>query len=266
MAFFTVELGGVLGLKLGELLKETRKEKNVTLIEAEKATKIRTAYLEALENDEFHLIPGRIYIIGFLKSYAKYLGLNGEDIVQMYKFHYSEDKQEESEELVEHREIHFPIRDWKKKYLIVGALLLSVLIMTFVWYHQSLPSEDLASEDPSQIMEPNIQEQDDNDNDGYNQTDTEEKSNKKPLPAEKLLVEVTILDFPCWVQVSIDGKQEFTGTLQPNSQQKFSGDKEITIRYGNAGAAKVIVNGEDMGVAGKLNNVETKTYTIPKID
>ncbi len=70
---------------LGEKLRRARKRKGVDLIEAELSTKVRAKYLEALENEDFDLLPNDIYTKGFLATYAEYLGLEPEKIAGLWQ-------------------------------------------------------------------------------------------------------------------------------------------------------------------------------------
>ena len=69
----------------GEELKKRREELGCTLQTAEEGTKIRKLYLQALENDDFAVLPPRIYAIGFVKNYARFLGLDEEILVRQFK-------------------------------------------------------------------------------------------------------------------------------------------------------------------------------------
>ena len=60
---------------IGEILKKTRESKGITLEEVAGATKIRRKYSEAIEQEEFQLLPGAIYVKGFVTTYLKYLGI-----------------------------------------------------------------------------------------------------------------------------------------------------------------------------------------------
>lgn len=60
---------------IGDILKKTRETKGITLQEVSEATKIRLKYLEAIEHEEFQLLPGEIYARGFVTTYLKYLGI-----------------------------------------------------------------------------------------------------------------------------------------------------------------------------------------------
>jgi cytoskeletal protein RodZ len=61
---------------LGETLRRARLSKNVTFEDAERVTRIRREYLEALEKEDFGRLPAPVYARGFLRSYAGYLGLD----------------------------------------------------------------------------------------------------------------------------------------------------------------------------------------------
>lgn len=67
---------------MGELLRHRRKEMNLSLKEAENATSIRIAYLQALEEGEMNKLISPIYAQGFFKQYASFLGIDGEQIVR----------------------------------------------------------------------------------------------------------------------------------------------------------------------------------------
>lgn len=67
---------------IGELLRQRRKEINISLKEAENATSIRMAYLQALEEGEMSRLISPVYAQGFFKQYASFLGLDGEQIVR----------------------------------------------------------------------------------------------------------------------------------------------------------------------------------------
>src|SRR3712207_9493670 len=57
-----------------------RKQRGLTLDEAEQATKIRKRYLDGLEREDFGVLPDAVYARGFLKTYANYLGLDGDEL------------------------------------------------------------------------------------------------------------------------------------------------------------------------------------------
>src|SRR5215210_7372896 len=70
---------------IGRLLEHKRKEQGLSLEEVEQATKIRKRYLTGLEREDYAMLPDAVYARGFLKTYANYLGLDGEASVRQLK-------------------------------------------------------------------------------------------------------------------------------------------------------------------------------------
>lgn len=72
--------------QLGEYLKKLREQKNISLEEVQKNTNIQIRYLAALEGGDFSAIPGgQVYIKGFLKNYARSIGIDDKEILEIYK-------------------------------------------------------------------------------------------------------------------------------------------------------------------------------------
>lgn len=65
-------------IEIGRTLQETRRQQKLELSEVEKATRIRVRQLEALEHEEFDLLPPGPYRRSFLREYAEFLGLDGD--------------------------------------------------------------------------------------------------------------------------------------------------------------------------------------------
>jgi cytoskeleton protein RodZ len=74
--------------EIGSSLREARLRQGVDLVEAEAATKIRSKYLHALEDEQFEVLPAQTYVKGFLRAYADYLGLDGQLYVDEYNSRY----------------------------------------------------------------------------------------------------------------------------------------------------------------------------------
>jgi len=72
-------------LPIGEVLKRTRTRLKLDIGRVEKQTKIRAKYLRGLENEEWDTLPGPTYVKGFLRTYATYLGLDADAIVDEYR-------------------------------------------------------------------------------------------------------------------------------------------------------------------------------------
>lgn len=66
---------------VGKFLKRTREEKNLSLDEAARATKIRKEFLLAIEDDRLDSLPGPVFVRGFIRSYAEYLALDAPSLL-----------------------------------------------------------------------------------------------------------------------------------------------------------------------------------------
>ena len=78
---------------LGETLRRARLSKNVTFEDAERVTRIRREYLEALEREDFTKLPAPVYARGFLRSYAGYLGLDPGELMPFFPVGHVEEPQ-----------------------------------------------------------------------------------------------------------------------------------------------------------------------------
>jgi cytoskeletal protein RodZ len=77
---------------VGEKLSEERLKKGYSLEEVCKATKIRTSFLQAIEKGEYEKLPSGTYAYGFVRNYAKFLDLQEQKIVAIFKREYEEEK------------------------------------------------------------------------------------------------------------------------------------------------------------------------------
>jgi transcriptional regulator with XRE-family HTH domain len=73
---------------IGATLREARMRAKIDINEVETRTKIRAKYLRAIENEEWGLLPGDVYVKSFLRTYADYLGLDSRQLIDDYKRRY----------------------------------------------------------------------------------------------------------------------------------------------------------------------------------
>jgi cytoskeleton protein RodZ len=74
--------------EIGDSLREARQRRSIAYAQAELATKIRSKYLRALEDEQFDQLPSPTYVKGFLQAYADFLGLDGQLYVDEYNSRY----------------------------------------------------------------------------------------------------------------------------------------------------------------------------------
>ena len=68
----------------GEILRNAREEKKVSMEAIERATAITKNYIDSLENERVEDFPGESYFIGFLSNYCEFLGLDKDEILRLY--------------------------------------------------------------------------------------------------------------------------------------------------------------------------------------
>jgi cytoskeleton protein RodZ len=79
---------------IGSTLREARMHARIDISEVELRTKIRAKYLRAIENEEWDLLPGPVYVKSFLRTYGEYLGLDTRLLVDEYKRRYEHPAQD----------------------------------------------------------------------------------------------------------------------------------------------------------------------------
>jgi len=80
-------------LSIGEILKKQRENKNLTLLDIQKHTKIREKLLEAVERNDWKIFSSKVYIAGIVKNYAEFLGLDSKKALAFFRRDY--ERQEE---------------------------------------------------------------------------------------------------------------------------------------------------------------------------
>lgn len=116
------------GMSVGEVLRRTREHKGLTIVYIADRLKIRQGYLEALEKDDVSILPGRVYAIGFVRSYAGFLGLDEDKLVYLFK------NQKVGHQRHTEYAMPIPIDDGvlPSKYVLAGCLVaLLFIIMLF---------------------------------------------------------------------------------------------------------------------------------------
>jgi len=123
---------------IGNFLKERREARGISLIEAEKDLRIRKKYLQALEEGNIDAIPGRTYLIGYLRNYSKYLGIDEENINQIIQTYKNLEEQKAGLEKTKERSIRLKRKDrsiFEKKKLffpIKYVYLTSFVLIIFI--------------------------------------------------------------------------------------------------------------------------------------
>lgn len=96
--------------ELGHILREARETKGLTLQEVQEETRINTRYLEALENGDYESLPTPVHVRGFLRNYARYLGLDPQPLLDRYEYGQS-NKPKKSAAITDQAPIGAPLKE-----------------------------------------------------------------------------------------------------------------------------------------------------------
>lgn len=140
---------------VGQILKEERERKFYSLEEIEKVTKIRKELLEALEADDFKKLPPATFIQGFIKNYGRFLGLDVNNLLAIFRREFSEHKNPPrimnsfSKPLTSPK---FHITPTRLISLVVASLIL--IFFSYLWFEYRF----LVMAPPLEISSPKDQE------------------------------------------------------------------------------------------------------------
>src|SRR2546430_9758776 len=115
--------------EIGGSLREARLKRNLTPADVQKAIRIRDRYLQALEEERWELLPGDAYVKGFLRTYADYLGLDGQLYVDEFNSRFVAGQ--ETELRVRRSSGASESRDRRLGTVVVVAVLAAILVITF---------------------------------------------------------------------------------------------------------------------------------------
>lgn len=251
--------------KVGSLLKEMRLEKGLRLPDVSKRLCIRKLYLEAIEESDYDEIPAFPYGVGFIRSYAEYLGLNGDNIVDLYKEETNATPDKNIYVLEPQGEANVPNR----KYLLISLLAIVLVYLGWSLYtnkaENTSPTIELEVE--SNISEHNLPVVE-------NYIEVTETTDVADITPEESIEQVVITEEPfvekttenseitteenkvqdgvvikvieeTWVEVKDDSKLYLSKVLKPGTEYIVpEGGKGIILSIGKVDGAEVYINGK----------------------
>lgn len=137
-------------IRVGERLQKERIKKALTLEEVSKVTKIRYSFLSALEKGNYRELPSPTYAYGFVRNYAKFLGLPDKELLALFKREYDEEKAYRvlPEGLIGKQE--FPLR----KIKLAQAAKLAILVFLILISYLAFQYRDAILNPPLHVDEP----------------------------------------------------------------------------------------------------------------
>jgi cytoskeletal protein RodZ len=274
----------------GERLKREREKRKITLDEVAQATKIGTRLLSAIEQEQFKLLPGGIFNKGFVRSYARYLGLNEEETVASYLEALSASQPQEqsitpeaeARKIMEQRALrvhqqrrrveHMP---WGKAAIALLLVALGLALWNTYLRHEKTATapenpapnvvvtapEQLSSRADSTKSLPVLANQPDKSTtENQPATESAPTSPDSAVSSPGLFHVIIRAREDSWIQVTVDGKEVLQDTLLAQSQRSVDARNELIIKAGNIGALEFWFNGQKLPSQGDLDQVKTVTF------
>lgn len=121
---------------IGEHLKKEREAKGISLQEIANSTNISPRFLEAIEREEFEVLPGEIFVKGFMKNYAAYIGLDAAEISKEYQKRFeAPESQQASENIVKQESITPFDINHEKKFVNIWPAVIGLLALAGLGYY-----------------------------------------------------------------------------------------------------------------------------------
>jgi Helix-turn-helix domain/RodZ C-terminal domain len=224
--------------EIGNSLREARLRRGIDFVQVEGATKVRGKYLRALEDEQFEILPSQTYVKGFLRTYAEYLGLDGQLYVDEYNSRFvvgDEDYRPRRSSVRPQR------RNRRIETNVVLVALAAIAIVTTIvisaWKSSGGGGEPNVANQPTAAPQPKI---------------------VPPL----LAVRATRGD--SWLAVhlgSAAGRLRYEGTLMRGQTETFRGSRHLWLNLGSPENLDLRVRGRLFHLKGKRPRVIIVTPT-----
>jgi cytoskeleton protein RodZ len=268
---------------LGAFLRQQREDKKVPLEEMAVRTRIAVRFIKAIEENQFDQLPNQVSAKGFLRSYARCLGLDESVVLKGFAEAVHPDQSlpaENKEEIPSYiqmkRPDRLPFPLWAA-LSVVGVIALLLAVTLFVPKPEeappisppeaapSLPEEMIPSELSPGLELPSGEEAVPPASSAPAPTIPAPVTTPAPPsePAAKPLVLLVEAIESSWVQVNIDNLETKEALLQPSEKVKWEAKKKFILTVGNAGGVRVNLDGQDLGPFGPSGKVVKREITAP---
>ena len=233
---------------IGEALRAAREAQGRSLHDAAEATRIRSSYLKALEEERFGELGGNVYAKGFLRSYAGYLGVDPAPLLEAYR------AQETAEAPVfEHApRVVGGLQPGRRGHgwLAVAIVCVSIILLVSLW-GLLRPAPDPGDTQPAFVTTP------------ARTTGAAAGSAQPATPAPAARDVTVTLRYAgaSWTRVTADGRVAFEGTPGPRQRRTFTARRSLTLVLGYPAGVRLTVNGKNLGVADRSGSIWRHTFT-----
>ena len=233
----------------GASFKKARESKGLTLAQIAKETRISSRFLEAIEKEEFQLLPGGIFNRGFIRTYADRVGVDAEaalaEYEQLIKTQEPEQQFVPLDDSVEKSEKNFyPVA--------IGALVLAIIIFYIVTRDSGRPRAgdrpaSTVAEEVAAPLTPSVA--------------AAPEPESAPAQASALTLDIEATE-QTWIKVNADGATVSAGeVLERGMTRRFTARNSINLIVGNAGGINLKLNDQKMKAIGKNGQVREIVIT-----
>jgi cytoskeletal protein RodZ len=243
---------------LGQRFRAAREARGLSLAEVAEQVRIRAVYLAAIEEESWNSIGAPVYVRGFLRTYARFLGLDAEEVVAAFNLgDEGGGAIVASQGWVVDAEGRRRRRGLALSPLIWLASLVAVVLIAFVVYNEltlqkpapggTPPSIALAtlSPSPAESASPGVTP----------------SPTGSPLGTPTMHALTLRLSGVCWLRVVVDGGASIEGTFPAGTTKTLYG-KSAIVRVGNAAAVDLVVDGRDLGKMGGPGSVVERKIVL----
>jgi len=220
---------------LGEKLRQLREERGISISEVAEQTRISAHYLDCIENDDYRTLPGGIFNKGFVKSYAKYVGLDEQEALQDYAKIVAQSEAAGGEDNKSYKpEV---LTDDRSSSMIPTLLIAVIILGLMTW--GLLKLVDYIQNQPAAAPTANT------DTSATNTSATPSPSQTPAIALNEIKVEFKALSETISVAATIDG-QSSSKNIAPDGPETFTAQNSLKLRYYRGFADKVAltVNGK----------------------
>ena len=251
----------------GAYLRSLREEQGKTLEEIAESTKIAVANLDLLERDRYELLPPRVFVKGFIRSYVQELGLSPEESLRQFEEFTKEGElpdygmQETPVFSQDKSSFSFIHRSWFTIVLTAAGLIcLGILMLT--------GATRLFFEDNSgKQLQPTVKTVQPGDYGPASVRKGEVTSRKQPVVPESRRMQGgrKVLEIRAvantWIRIEADREPAEELMMGPGDVQVFTANEGFVLQTGNAGGLRVRYDGKELPSLGKMN--QTLSLTLP---
>lgn len=253
----------------GECLRDERESRGVTLQEISDRTRISVRFLTAIEEEEFGILPGGVFSLGFVRQYAQHVGLDPDAVAECFKtvtrsatpdtFSWEENQDDRGETWVEH--IVDRAREYQITGPIVATMLLAFIAGVVMWMQWDLDS-GLAAIDQSLFKEERPSpELPPTPAGAASPTTVDVRPYVAPKPVKAVNVRLSISE-TVWIRALADGERVFQRTFHPGESRQVEADEHVSLLVGNAGGVSLSLNGKPIPPLGSSGQVRRVLLTV----